>query len=108
MGALAVLDADWSVITKYGGAFDLTNINELSRSVPATFSHPLSCPAGADQLLTSDINPGVVTRTFNSLSHTLFSFSRQTERGTGQSLAAAVHGVCGADAARPSVLCSRV
>ena len=64
MGAwatLAVLDADWSVITKYGGVFDLMNINELSLSVPATVGRPLIC---ADQLLTSDINPHVVTRTF--------------------------------------------
>ena len=30
MGTLAVLDADWSVITKYRGVFDLMNINELS------------------------------------------------------------------------------
>ena len=40
------------------------NINELSLSVPATVGRPLSCRAGADQLLTSDINPSVVTRTF--------------------------------------------
>ena len=38
VGTLVVLDADWSVITKYGRFFDLMNINELSRSVPATFS----------------------------------------------------------------------
>ena len=29
-GTLAVLDADWSVTTKYRGVFDLMNINELS------------------------------------------------------------------------------
>ena len=60
----AVLDADWSVITKYGGVFDLMNINELSLSVPATVGCRLSCHVGTDQLLTSDVNPSVVTRTF--------------------------------------------
>ena len=68
MGILAVLGADWSVITKYRGVFDLIiimNINELSLSVPATVGRPLIC-AGADQLLTSDINPSVVTKTFIS------------------------------------------
>ena len=30
VGTLAVLDADWSVTTKYGGFFDIININELS------------------------------------------------------------------------------
>ena len=71
-GTLAVLDADWSLITKYRGVFDLIiiimNINELSLSVPATVGRPLICRAGADQLLTSDINPSVVTRTFMSAS----------------------------------------
>ena len=43
-----VIDADWSVITKYRGVFDLMNINELSLSVPATVGRPLSCRAGAD------------------------------------------------------------
>ena len=64
VGTLAVIDADWSVITKYRGVFDLMNINELSLSVPATVGRPLICRAGADQLLTSDITPSVVTRTF--------------------------------------------
>ena len=64
MGTLAVIDADWSVITKYRGVFDLMNINELSLPVPAAVGHPLSCCTGTDQLLTSDINPSVVTRTF--------------------------------------------
>ena len=66
VGTLVVLDADWSVITKYGRFFDFMNINELSRSVPATFGRPFSCRAGADQLLTSDINPSVVTRTYKN------------------------------------------
>ena len=66
VGTLAVLDADWSVITKYRGVFDFMNINELSLSVPATVGRPISCRAGADQLLTSDINPSVVTRNFVS------------------------------------------
>ena len=52
MDTLAVLDADWSVITKYRGVFDLMNINELNLSVPATVGRPLSCHAGADRLLT--------------------------------------------------------
>ena len=30
VGMLSVLDADWSVVTKYGGVFDLMNIDELS------------------------------------------------------------------------------
>ena len=64
MGPLSVLDADWSVVTKYRGVFDLMHIDELSLSVPVTVGHPLSCRTGADQLLTSDINPSVVTRTF--------------------------------------------
>ena len=67
VGMLAVLDADLSVITKYRGVFDRMNINELSLSVPATVGRPLIC-AGADQLLTSDINPSVLTRTFMSAS----------------------------------------
>ena len=50
VGTLAVLDADWSVITKYRGVFDLMNINELSLSVPATVGRPLNCRAGSDQL----------------------------------------------------------
>ena len=45
------------------GVFDLMNINELSLSVPATVGRPLSCRTGAE-LLTSDRNPSVVTRTF--------------------------------------------
>ena len=45
------------------GVFDLMNINELSLSVPATVGRPLSCRAGAE-LLSSHINPSVVTRTF--------------------------------------------
>ena len=68
VGTLAVLDVGWSVITKYRGVFDLMNINELSLSVPATVGRPLICRAGADQLLTSDINPSVVTTTFMSAS----------------------------------------
>ena len=73
VGTLAVLDVGWSVITKYRGVFDLIiiiimNINELSLSVPATVGRPLICRAGADQLLTSDINPSVVTTTFMSAS----------------------------------------
>ena len=52
VGTLAVLGADWSVITKYRGIFDLMNINELSLSVPVTVGHTLSCCMGADQLLT--------------------------------------------------------
>ena len=48
MGMLALLDADWSVITKYRGVFDLMNINELSLSVPATVGCLLSCHTGAD------------------------------------------------------------
>ena len=52
VGTLAVLDADWSVITRSGGVFDLMNINELSLSVPVTVGHTLSCCMGADQLLT--------------------------------------------------------
>ena len=46
MGMLAVLDADWSVITKYRGIFDFMNISELSSSVPATIGRPLSLPHG--------------------------------------------------------------
>ena len=77
VGMLAVLDADWSVITKYRGIFDFMNISELSLSVPATVGHPLICCTGADQLLTSDINPSVVTRTFASVLLTLQSLSEQ-------------------------------
>ena len=62
VGTIAVLDAHWSVITKYRGVFDLMNIDQLRSSVPATIGRPLSSRAGADQLLTSDINPFVVTR----------------------------------------------
>ena len=42
------------------------NIDELSLSVTftATLGRPLICSAGADQLLTSDINPSVATRTY--------------------------------------------
>ena len=64
VGTLAVLDADWSVITRSGGVFDLMNINELCLSVPATVGCLLSYCAGTEQLLTSEINPSVVTRTF--------------------------------------------
>ena len=52
VGTLPVLDADWSVITKHRGIFDLMNINELSLSVPVTVGHALSCRSGTDQLLT--------------------------------------------------------
>ena len=73
---LAVLDTDLSFITKYGGVFDLMNINEFtlvfdlmninefSVSVTTTVGRLLICRVGADQLLTSDITPSVVTRTF--------------------------------------------
>ena len=66
MGTLSVLDAHWSVISKYGGVFefDLMNNSELSLSVTAAVGHLLICSAGTDQLLISDINPSVVTRTF--------------------------------------------
>ena len=64
MGTLSVLDADWSVITKYRGVFDLMNIHELSLSVTATVGRLFICRVGTDQLLASDINPSVVTRTF--------------------------------------------
>ena len=64
MGLLPVLDADWSFVTKYREVFDLMNIHELSLSVTATVGHPLICCMGTDQLLISDINPSVVTRTF--------------------------------------------
>ena len=37
VGTLAVLDADWSAVTKYRGVFDLMNIQELSLSVTAHF-----------------------------------------------------------------------
>ena len=59
VGTLAVLGADWSVITKYGGVFELININELRLSVTATVGRPLICLAGTDRLFTSDINPSV-------------------------------------------------
>ena len=36
VGTRAVLDADWAVITKYRGVFDLMNIKELRLSVTAT------------------------------------------------------------------------
>ena len=61
---LSMLDADRSVITNYREVFDLMNIHELSLSVTATVGHPLICCMGTDQLLISDINPSVVTRTF--------------------------------------------
>ena len=64
VGALAVLDADWSVITRSGGVFDLMNISELCLSVPAAVGCLLSYRAGTEQLLTPGINPSVVTRTF--------------------------------------------
>ena len=75
VGMLAVLDADWSVITKYRGIFDFMNISKFISS--ATIGRPLSCHVGADQLLTSDINPSVVTRTFASVLSTLQSLSEQ-------------------------------
>ena len=71
VGTLAV-----SVITKYRGVFDIMNINEFSLSVPATLG------AGADQLLTSDINPSVVARTFIS------RYSLLSSRFTGAVLVA--------------------
>ena len=81
---LAVL-ADWSVITKYRGVFDLMDINELSLSVTSTVGCPLSCCTGADQLLTSDINPSVVTRTFtvNHVDHSPFEGSSLYQCGMG-------------------------
>ena len=51
-----------------GSQFDLLNVNELNLSVSATVGRRLICRAGTDQLLTSDINPSVVTRTFMSAS----------------------------------------
>ena len=81
---LAVL-ADWSVITKYRGVFDLMDINELSLSVTSTVGCPLSCCASADQLLTSDINPSVVTRTFtvNHVDRSPFEGSSLYQCGMG-------------------------
>ena len=52
VGTLAVLDADWSVITRSGGVFDLMNIHELRLSVTATVGRPLICRVGTDRLLT--------------------------------------------------------
>ena len=73
MGTRAVLDAHWSaVITKYRGVFDLMNINELRLSITATVGRPLSYRTSAEQLLTSDRNPSVVTRTFDYNHHKLF------------------------------------
>ena len=66
VGTLTVLGADWSVITKCTGVFDLININGLSLSVVAIVGCPLICCVGTDQLLTSDINPSVVRRTFKN------------------------------------------
>ena len=63
VGTLAVIYADWSIITKYRWVFDLMNINELSLSVTATVGRPFGCRAGTDRLLTSDITPSGVTRT---------------------------------------------
>ena len=45
-------------------------------SVPATVGRPLSYRAGADQLLTSEVNPSVVTRTFDYNHHKLFHRKR--------------------------------
>ena len=45
VGTLSVLDADWSVVTKYGGVFDIMNIDELSLSVTTTVGRPLICRA---------------------------------------------------------------
>ena len=50
------------------------HINELHLSVPTTVGNPLSCRADAEQLLTSDINPSVVTRTFVFLMFSAFTF----------------------------------
>ena len=49
-----------------------------------------------------------LTQFIHSVSHVLFSFSYRTEWGTSQGTPAAVHCICGADAARASILCSRV
>ena len=62
----AVMMGSRSVVTKYGGVFDLMNINELSLSVTATVGRPLGRRADTDRLLTSDITPSGVTRTFMS------------------------------------------
>ena len=40
-----VLAADWSVVTKDGGVFDLMNMEELRLSVTAAVGHLLSCRA---------------------------------------------------------------
>ena len=49
-----------------------------------------------------------LTQFIYSVSHMLFSFSYRAEWGTSQGTPAAVHCICGADAARASILCSRV
>ena len=59
VGTLSVLDADWSVVTKYTGVFDLMNIDELRLSATATVGRaPL--PRGHRPI------SYVVTRTFMS------------------------------------------
>ena len=40
----AVMMGSRSVVTKYGGVFDLMNINELSLSVTATVGRPFGRP----------------------------------------------------------------
>ena len=44
------------------------HINELHLSIPVTVGHLFSCCMDDEELLTSDINPFVVTRTFMSAS----------------------------------------
>ena len=40
MSTLAVLHADWSVITKFGGVFHLMHINEVYTSVSSSYCWP--------------------------------------------------------------------
>ena len=69
------LYADWSVISKFEGVFDLMHINESQWSFSATAGHLLSCCVGKEELLTSDTNPSVVARTFLSSLRLLSSFN---------------------------------
>ena len=55
VGTLSVLDADWSVITKYRGVFDIMNIDELSSSVKLLLATRSSAMRGHRP--TSHINP---------------------------------------------------
>ena len=38
-----MIDADWSVITKFGAVLDRMHIDELHLSVPDTVGRPLRC-----------------------------------------------------------------